>query len=161
MSPETKDPALVATSNVALVRLARPFSNSIKPMTAVDSGHTAWILVSMALVHFMLPGLAFFYAGLLHRRSVITMIMQNFASMGVIFVLWFFVVFSLCFGETWHFFGSILTYPCFLNVDGAPLERDNDVVVSDIPGLVFAAYQGMFAVITPALMTGAFAARPS
>ena len=70
----------------------------------------------MALVQFMLPGLAFFYAGLLHRRSVITMIMQNFASMGVIFVLWFFVVFSLCFGETWHFFGSILTYPCFLNV---------------------------------------------
>ena len=53
----------------------------------VDSGHTAWILVSMALVQFMLPGLAFFYAGLLHRRSVITMIMQNFASMGVIFVL--------------------------------------------------------------------------
>ena len=111
-------------------------------MTAVDSGHTAWILISMALVQFMLPGLAFFYAGLLHRRSVITMIMQNFASMGVIFVLWFFIVFSLCFGETWHFFGSILTYPCFLNVDGAPLERGDDVVVSDIPGLVFAAYQG-------------------
>ena len=65
----------------------------------IDSGHTAWLLVSMALVQFMLPGLAFFYAGLLHRRSVITMIMQNFASMGVIFVLWFFVVFSLCFGE--------------------------------------------------------------
>ena len=111
-------------------------------MTAVDSGHTAWILVSMALVQFMLPGLAFFYAGLLHRRSVITMIMQNFAAMGVIFVLWFFVVFSLCFGETWHFFGSILTYPCFLNVDGAPLKRGDEEVVGDIPGLVFAAYQG-------------------
>ena len=108
----------------------------------IDSGHTAWLLVSMALVQFMLPGLAFFYAGLLHRRSVITMIMQNFAAMGVIFVLWFFVVFSLCFGETWHFFGSILTYPCFENVDGAPLMRDGEEVVSDIPGLVFAAYQG-------------------
>merc|ERR1719305_992636 len=79
--------------------------------------------------------------------------------MGVIFVLWFFVVFSLCFGETWHFFGSILTYPCFIDVDGAPLMRDGEEVVSDIPGLVFAAYQGMFAVITPALMTGAFADR--
>ena len=111
-------------------------------MTAVDSGHTAWILVSMALVQFMLPGLAFFYAGLLHRRSVITMIMQNFASMGVIFVLWFFIVFSMCFGETWHFFGSILTYPCFLNVDGEPLVRAGGVIIEDIPGLVFAAYQG-------------------
>ena len=103
----------------------------------IDSGHTAWLLVSMALVQFMLPGLAFFYAGLLHRRSVITMIMQNFAAMGVIFVLWFFVVFSLCFGETWHFFGSILTFPCFIDVDGDPLPN-----APDIPGLVFAAYQG-------------------
>ena len=129
--------------------------------STLDSGHTAWILMSMAMVQLMLPGLAFFYAGLLHRRSVVTMIMQNFAAMGLIFVLWFLFVFSLCFGETWYFFGSILTYPCFLNVDGEPLKAANDgeVVVSDIPGLVFAAYQGMFAVITPALMTGAFADR--
>ena len=110
----------------------------------LNSGHTAWILMSMAMVQLMLPGLAFFYAGLLHRRSVVTMIMQNFAAMGLIFVLWFLFVFSLCFGETWYFFGSILTYPCFLNVDGEPLKAANDgeVVVSDIPGLVFAAYQG-------------------
>lgn len=103
----------------------------------LNSGHTAWILMSMAMVQLMLPGLAFFYAGLLHRRSVVTMIMQNFAAMGLIFVLWFLFVFSLCFGETWYFFGSILTYPCFLNVDGDPLS-----FVPDIPGLVFAAYQG-------------------
>jgi Amt family ammonium transporter len=93
--------------------------------------------MSMAMVQLMLPGLAFFYAGLLHRRSVVTMIMQNFAAMGLIFVLWFLFVFSLCFGESWVFFGSILTYPCFLNVDGEPLS-----FVDDIPGLVFAAYQG-------------------
>ena len=109
---------------------------------SLNSGHTAWILMSMAMVQLMLPGLAFFYAGLLHRRSVVTMIMQNFAAMGLIFVLWFLFVFSLCFGETWVFFGSILTYPCFLNVNGEPLQRVGATVIPDIPGLVFAAYQG-------------------
>ena len=100
--------------------------------------------MSMAMVQLMLPGLAFFYAGLLHRRSVVTMIMQNFAAMGVIFVLWFLFVFSLCFGDTWVFVGSILSYPCFINVDGEPLKSPNGVepLVADIPGLVFAAYQG-------------------
>ena len=66
---------------------------------AIDSGHTAWILMSMALVQLMLPGLAFFYAGLLHRNSVVTMIMQNYASMGVVTIVWFLIGFSLCLGE--------------------------------------------------------------
>ena len=150
----------------------------------------------------MLPGLAFFYAGLLRPNSVITMMMQNFVAMGVITVLWFLFVFSLCFGHSYYFWGSITTFGAFNNVDGRPLYRepigeDHDThkggtVVSDVPGLVFAAYQGaaaiptaaiaathhhhhlrlrhrrhrhpaylagMFAVITPALMTGAFADR--
>ena len=114
----------------------------------------------------MLPGLAFFYAGLLRPNSVIAMMMQNFAAMGVITILWFLFVFSLCFGHTYYFWGSITTFGAFNNVDGLPLFRDAigtthtaGTVVSDIPGLVFAAYQGMFACITPALMTGAFADR--
>jgi Amt family ammonium transporter len=122
--------------------------------TAIDSGHTAWILMSMALVQFMLPGLAFFYAGLLHRTSVVTMIMQNYASMGVVTVVWFLIGFSLCFGEdVGSFIGNPATFGAYKDVGGAP------GVASDIPGLVFAGYQGMFAVITPALMTGAFADR--
>ena len=128
-------------------------------MTALplDSGHTAWILVSMALVQLMLPGLAFFYAGLLHRTSVVTMIMQNYACMGIVSVLWFLVVFSLCFGETaGGVIGSPASYGAFINVEGTPLAHGG---IPDIPGLVFAGYQGMFAVITPALMTGAFADR--
>lgn len=136
------------------------------PATTIDSGHTAWILVSMALVQLMLPGLAFFYAGLLRPNSVIAMMMQNFAAMGVITVLWFLFVFSLCFGHTYYFVGSPTTFGAFNNVDGLPLFRetingthDGGTVVSDIPGLVFAGYQGMFACITPALMTGAFADR--
>ena len=114
----------------------------------------------------MLPGLAFFYAGLLRPSSVIAMIMQNFAAMGVITVLWFLFVFSLCFGHTYTFWGSITTYGAFHNVGMEPLYHNEiagthaaGVFVDDIPGIVFAGYQGMFAVITPALMTGAFADR--
>jgi Amt family ammonium transporter len=127
---------------------------------SIDSGHTAWVLVAMALVQLMLPGLAFFYAGLLPKTSVVTMIMQNYISMGIVFILWFICGFSLCFGESYDLWGSITRFPFFSNVDGGALQqKDGSTFVSDIPGLVFAAYQGMFAVITPALMTGAFADR--
>lgn len=100
------------------------------------------------------------------RSSVIAILMQNFAAMGLIFVLWFLFVFSLCFGHTYFIWGSITTFGAFNNVDDSPLYRNYvdpsrvaGTVVSDIPGLVFAGYQGMFACITPALMTGAFADR--
>jgi len=120
---------------------------------STDSGHTAWVLVSMALVQLMLPGLAFFYAGLLHHKSVVAMIMQNYASMGVITVVWFLIGFSLCFGESGEFLGSPATFGAFHQVDERAWPG------TDVPTLVFAGYQGMFAVITPALMTGAFADR--
>jgi len=125
----------------------------------LDTGHTAFILICMALVQLMLPGLAFFYAGLLQANSVITMIMQNFACMGVVTVLWFLGGFSLCFGSDLGFFGDITDFWGFKNVNGEPLMHDGVAFVDDIPGLAFAGYQGMFAVITPALMTGAFADR--
>merc|ERR1712195_33605 len=125
----------------------------------LDTGHTAFILICMALVQLMLPGLAFFYAGLLQANSVITMIMQNFACMGVVSVLWFLCGFSLCFGSDQGFFGNITDFWGFKNVNGEPLMHDGVAFVDDIPGLAFAGYQGMFAVITPALMTGAFADR--
>jgi Amt family ammonium transporter len=126
---------------------------------ALDTGHTAFILVCMALVQLMLPGLAFFYSGLLRTDSVITMIMQNFACMGIVSVLWFLVGFSLCFGTDKGFYGDITDFWGFKDVNGQPLEHSGTVFVDNIPGLAFAGYQGMFAVITPALMTGAFADR--
>jgi len=128
---------------------------------ATDSGHTAFLLLCMALVQLMLPGLAFFYAGLLSSKSVITMIMQNFACMGIVTIMWFAFGFSLCFGESNDFkiFGDITTFGGFKDVGGEPLKHGNTNFVDDVPGLVFAGYQGMFAVITPALMTGAFADR--
>ena len=104
----------------------------------------------------MTPVLSFFYGGLVGENSILTMMFQSYISMGVITILWVVVGFSLCFGEdvAGGFFGSPATYAMFDTVDHTPLP-----MASGIPGLVFAGYQGMFAVITPALMTGAFADR--
>jgi len=135
--------------------------------TSVDVGHTAFILVCMALVQLMTPGLAFFYGGLCKNRSVGTMMAQNFASMGIVTVLWFIIAFSLCFG---HSAGSVIgnpaSFPFFQGLNSGAMTHkaigdmtSDAVFVEGIPGLVFAGYQGMFAVITPALMTGCFAER--
>ena len=89
------------------------------------------------------------------------MMMQNFASMGLITVMWFLFVFSLCFGHTYWFWGSITTFGAFHNVNGRPLAHTAigdthpaGTIVGDIPGLVFAGYQGMFAVIAPPIVSG-------
>jgi len=122
---------------------------------AVSAASTCFILVCMGLVQLMTPGLAFFYAGLVPEKSALTMTMQSFVSMGIIGTFWYMVGFSLCFGESATFMGSPITY--FGMKDVSMVEPLNEGM--EIPGLLFAAYQGMFAVITPALMTGAFADR--
>jgi Amt family ammonium transporter len=126
----------------------------------MDSGNTAWVLTSAALVLFMTPGLAFFYGGMVRAKNVLGMLMQNFFSMGLVSVLWAAFVFSLAFGDGGDWIG---------NFDLAGLKDlgHEDFVlpgyVGDfaltIPPLVFVAYQMMFAVITPALITGATADR--
>jgi Amt family ammonium transporter len=120
----------------------------------IDGGSTAFMLVCMALVQFMTPGLAFFYGGLVSDKSVITMMMQSFVSMGITSIFWFVCGFSLCFGESGSFIGSPWTYFGFRN-----LNVNEAWDGTAIPSSLFAMYQGMFAVITPALMTGAFADR--
>jgi len=120
----------------------------------INPSSTAFILICTALVQLMTPGLAFFYGGLVKDTSVLTMMMQCFISMGVSSIFWFLFGFSLCFAETWGFVGNPWTYMALrdLNVKEALPEQE-------IPGALFMVYQGMFAVITPALMTGAFADR--
>lgn len=115
----------------------------------MDSGDTAWVLISAALVLFMTPGLAFFYAGMVRSKHVLGMLMQNVFAMGLISVLWAVVGFSLAFGGT---------RPIIGNLDFAFL-RDVTALDGDIPGMAFMAFQMMFAVITPALITGATADR--
>src|SRR5687768_9197415 len=126
----------------------------------LDSGNTAWVLASGALVLFMTPGLAFFYGGMVRSKNVLGMLMQNFFSMGLVSVLWAVVGFSLAFGDGGKFIG---------NFDFVGLQHiaDPDFVLPGysgdfalaIPPLAFCTFQLMFAIITPALITGATADR--
>ena len=121
----------------------------------IDTGSTGFMLVATSLVMLMTPGLAFFYGGLVGRKNVLAIMIQSFVSLGWTTVLWFVCGYSLCFsgGE-----GGIIG-----NLDMAFLAGTsvNDVFTGNnaIPLYVFIAYQMMFAIITPALITGAFANR--
>ena len=120
----------------------------------LDTGNTGFMLIATSLVMLMTPGLAFFYGGLVGRKNVLTIMIQSFVSMGLTTVLWYAVGYSLCFsGDV----GGVIG-----NLDHAFL-RGIDVTTmfasAGIPMFVFIAYQMMFAIITPALITGAFANR--
>jgi ammonium transporter, Amt family len=123
-------------------------------------GNTAWVLVSAALVAFMTPGLAFFYGGMVRAKNVLGMLMQNFFAMGLISVLWAFVSFSLAFGGKGGWFGDFsMAGFAGLWKEGATLPGYSGDFALAVPVLAFVAYQMMFAVITPALITGATADR--
>ena len=126
----------------------------------MDSGNTAWVLTSAALVLFMTPGLAFFYGGMVRSKNVLGMLMQNFFSMGLVSVLWALVAFSLAFGDGGGFIGNF-DFAGLKDVGLADLTLPGyvDDFALTIPPIVFCAYQMMFAVITPALITGAIADR--
>jgi ammonium transporter, Amt family len=123
-------------------------------MPNLDTGNTGFMLLATSLVMLMTPGLAFFYGGLVGRRSVLTIMMQSFVSMGWTTVIWFAVGYSLCFsGDV----GGVIG-----NLDLAFLRGVTLATPSPNPGIpliVHVAYQMMFAIITPALITGAFANR--
>lgn len=119
-------------------------------MFALDSGDTAWVLTSAALVLFMTPGLAFFYGGMVRSKNVLGMLMQNVFAMGLVSTIWAIVGFSLVFGDSGN--GWIGNFDFLFLAD----VRDLD---GDIPGMALVAFQMMFAVITPALITGATADR--
>lgn len=119
----------------------------------MDSANTLFVLLSTALVALMTPGLAFFYGGLVGRRNVLSIMMQSFISMGVVSVLWFLIGFSLAFGTDHAGFIGGLDYVFMRGVDMTIMESYG------IPFMAFFVFQMMFAVITPALITGAFADR--
>lgn len=125
-------------------------------MQNINSGDTAFVLISAALVCLMTPGLAFFYGGLVRKKNVLAIMMQSFISMGIVTIIWFFGGFSMAFGKDIHgIVGNITQYFALNNVGIAP----NPSYGPTIPFLSFFGYQQMFAIITPALITGAFADR--
>jgi Amt family ammonium transporter len=121
----------------------------------VDSGNTAWLLIATALVMVMLPGLALFYGGLVRRKNVLSTIMHSFFGLALVSVVWVLVGFSIAFAPDATGLGLFggLDFIGFANVGLEPAEG------STIPFVLFATFQLMFAAITPALITGAFAER--
>ena len=118
---------------------------------AIVFADTAWVLISSALVLFMLPGLALFYGGMVRRKNVLSSMMHSFVVMGIVAVLWVVVGYSLAFSEGNWFVGGL---------DHIFLRGiDYNSTTGTIPTYAFVAFQGMFAIITPALISGAVVGR--
>jgi ammonium transporter, Amt family len=124
-------------------------------MPAIDTGSTAWMLVSAAMVLFMTPGLALFYAGMVRSKNVLSSTMHSLFAMGLVSIIWAIVGYTLAFGSD---VGGIVGGLQHLGLDGV-LGAVTGSGTSAIPTSVFAMYQGMFAVITVGLITGAIAER--
>ncbi len=117
----------------------------------IDSGDTAWVLTSSALVLLMTPGLAFFYGGLSRQKNVLSTIMYSFMTIGIVGVVWVLWGYSLAFGnDIGGFIGNLKLF----GLNGVSAEEGGN-----IPDQAFMIFQAMFAIITPALITGAFAER--
>ncbi len=121
----------------------------------MDTGDTAWVLASSALVMFMTPGLALFYGGMVRAKNVLGTLMQSIFALGLVSVLWVLIGYTLAFGPDIGGFIGGLDFAGFSGVGAEP----NPDLAATIPHSAFAIYQMMFAVITPALITGAFAER--
>jgi len=127
----------------------------------IDTGNTGFMLLCSSLVMLMTPGLAFFYGGLVGRRNVLSIMMQSFVSMGWTTVLWWAFGFSMCFSgdlKSGTDLGGIIGNFHWAFLSGITLDMPSPINAT-IPMIVFCAYQMMFAIITPALITGAFANR--
>jgi len=121
----------------------------------IDTGITSWMLISTALVLLMIPGLAMFYGGLVRTKNVLSTMMHSFVALAVIGVLWVAVGYSLTFGE------SVLGGFVGWNWDYFFLQGIDDKITNHIPEYALAMFQGKFAIITPALISGALAERVS
>lgn len=158
--------ALIALSLILMVlcaplALAAEDAKPVAPPAAtaepakIDTGDTAWVLVSSALVMLMTPGLALFYGGMVRTKNALSTIMQSFFIIALISVQWVLWGYTLAFGPDVNgYIGSL----AWLGLNGVGQEANADYAAT-IPHLAFMIFQAMFAVITPALITGAFAER--
>lgn len=129
--------------------------NSIASSAPIDSGDTAWMLMSAALVMLMTPGLAFFYGGLVRRKNVLSVLMQCMFILCLVTVQWIIIGYSLSFGPSIKGIIGDLSWAGLIGVGVAP----SPIYAPTVPHCAFMIFQAMFAVITPALIIGAFAER--
>ncbi len=153
---QTPAAASTASDSARLAALEKQQADNATAIAAAQTaGDNGWMLVSAALVLMMSgPGLALFYGGLVRKKNILGTMMQTFAMMAVVTVLWALVTYSLAFGDGGAFIGGL--HNAFLH--GVGLMPDKDYAAT-IPLQTFMIYQLMFAIITPALITGAFAER--
>ncbi|QJX46362.1 ammonium transporter [Hymenobacter taeanensis] len=143
----------VLSAIAAFVPLPHPAAANA---TDINGADTAWMLTASAFVLLMTPGLSFFYGGMVRPKNLISTMLQSFVALGVISVLWYFVGFSLAYGNSWKgVIGNPLTFLMLRNVGTAP----HPALSPTIPLILFFAFQLKFAIITPALITGSFAER--
>ena len=122
----------------------------------LNSGDTAWMLMSAGLVTLMIPGLALFYGGMVRVKSVLNMMMMSFGALAVVFTLWIIFGFSMVFGDSVGGNGYIGDVTEFLFLKGLD---NSEALIGTIPAAVFIAFQGIFAAITVALISGSIADR--
>ena len=133
-----------------------PETKQLKIGGPINTGDTAWLLTATALVLLMTPGLSYFYGGMVRKKNVISTMLQSMVAMGVVSILWVAVGFSLCFGES---IGGIIGNPMtFFMYRGVGMFTHPDFAPT-IPFALFSLFQLKFAIITPALISGAFAER--
>lgn len=142
---------------VAITALFIPsLPNFVDATGNYNAADITWIIVATALVFLMTPGLAFFYGGMVHRKNVISTMIKSVVATGIVSILWVFVGYSLCFGDSiGGFIGNPATHLFFRGINsGAPWS-----LAPTIPLSLFALFQLMFAIITPGLVVGAVAER--
>lgn len=132
---------------------AEGVSNDV--INKIDPGDTAWLLISSALVMLMTPALGLFYGGMVRKKNVLSTIMQSFISLGIVTIIWVLYGYSLAFGPDVHHLIGDFSWVALKNVGLKP----NPDYGSTVPHQLYMVYQLMFAIITPALITGAFAER--
>ena len=155
---KTPNYSLIAFVSLLVLSVVAAFYPSVHPeaTTEFDTGNLAWMLSASGLVLLMTPGLSFFYGGMVHPKNIISTMLQAFIALGVVSLLWYVVGFSLSFGDdVGGFIGNPLTFFMFDNVGTAP----HAILGGGLPFVLFAAFQLKFAIITPALIIGAFAER--
>lgn len=147
---------LAALGLISLFWAFIPATDAAQPSGEINAGDTAWMLTATALVLLMTPGLSFFYGGMVDKRNVLSTMLQSFIAMGIVSLLWVTVGFSLAFGDSLGgIVGDPRTFFMFRSVGEAP----HPALSPTIPLALFALFQLKFAIITPALITGAFAER--
>ncbi len=151
-APESTPAAAPTTTEAAPAEAA---AEAEPAAPAANPADTVWVLVSSALVLLMTPGLALFYGGMVRQKNVLSTFMQSFIAMGIITVLWVVVGYSLAFGKGNALIGGM----DFVGLAGVSPETPDDFYGTTIPHQLFMVFQLMFAIITPALMSGAFAER--